>query len=84
MTEDDDRREEESRRIVRRIQQESDPSASLAARTLHRARRHLEAGDADPHDRVELWGTRIGRVLGLVLFVGLVVWLARLFLAGQS
>jgi hypothetical protein len=30
---------------------------------------------ADPSDPVEIWGKRIGRVLSVLLFIGLVAWL---------
>lgn len=69
----------EAQRILNRVQQESDPSGSLAARATKKMREHVAAGDADHSDWIELWGTRIGRVLGLVLLVVLLVSLARLF-----
>tara|TARA_R110002126_G_scaffold13441_9_gene58343 strand:- start:4686 stop:4931 length:246 start_codon:yes stop_codon:yes gene_type:complete len=36
---------------------------------------HFQAQDADADDRVEVWGTRIGRILSLVAFIGLAFWL---------
>ncbi|WP_328600456.1 hypothetical protein [Mesorhizobium xinjiangense] len=83
MTEDDDKRTGEARRILERLQAESDPSSTLTARAAKKARNHLTAADADRNDSVELWGTRIGRVLGLVVFVGLLVWLLFLLAEGQ-
>ena len=34
----------------------------------------------DPGDRIEYWGTRIGRALGLLAVAALMVWLALLLL----
>ncbi len=65
--------ETESRRIIARVGQETE--ASMASRATRRARDHLSAADAPEDDWVELWGTRIGRVLGLVVFAGIVGWL---------
>lgn len=63
------RDEEESKRIIRRVGQESE--ATMGARV----RRHLTGADADPDDWVEVWGTRIGRVLSIILAAVLVWWL---------
>ena len=38
---------------------------------------------ADRTDPIEVWGTRIGRILGLLLALGLMVWLV-LFLTRGS
>ncbi|MGQ2908379.1 MAG: hypothetical protein ACT6QU_10550 [Aliihoeflea sp.] len=59
----------ESKRIIRRVGQESE--ATMATRI----RRHMSGADADPDDWVEIWGTRIGRVLSVVLAAVLVWWL---------
>jgi len=65
-----DRDEEaESQRIIRRVGAESDASM------MQRARNHMAGRDKDETDAVELWGTRIGRWLGLALLVYLVWWL---------
>jgi len=69
------RNAEESRRILDRVARESDPSGSLAVRTARRVERHLRADDADQQDRIELWGTRIGRVIGTIALVLLGLWL---------
>ncbi|RST88315.1 hypothetical protein EJC49_01035 [Aquibium carbonis] len=73
---------EESRRILNRISQESDPSGSLAVRTAKRVERHMRGADADQADPIEVWGTRIGRGLSLVLFVVLLGWLVSYFMGG--
>lgn len=59
----------ESKRIIRRVGQESE--ATMATRI----RRHMSGADADPDDWVEIWGTRVGRVLSVVLAAVLVWWL---------
>ncbi|WP_315926134.1 hypothetical protein [Mesorhizobium sp. SP-1A] len=73
----DRQQERESRRILDRIARETEPGLSpLISRAVRNARDHVAAEDADPTDAVEVWGTRIGRVLGLVLAVAIMVWLA--------
>lgn len=72
----DTNRDIESRRILDRVAREADSGASpLVSRTTRRVHDHLTAADADPADRIEYWGTRIGRAIGLVVTIGLIVWL---------
>ena len=71
---------EESRRILDRIAKESDPSGSLAVRAVRRVERHMRAEDADQADPLEVWGTRIGRLFGIALFVVLTGWLLSHFM----
>jgi hypothetical protein len=73
---------DESRRILDRIARESDPSGSLAVRTARRVEKHMRAEDADQADPIEVWGTRIGRVIGIVLLVVLLGWLLSYFAGG--
>ena len=76
MANQDQDRETESRRILDRVMREADSGgSSMISRTARQARDHISAKDADPSDRIEYWGTRIGRVLGLVLCAILLVWL---------
>jgi hypothetical protein len=77
-------RDTESRRILDRIASEADSSAPppLVSRTAKRTRDHLTAADADPADPIEYWGTRIGRVIGLVVTIGLIVWLVIFLVRG--
>ncbi|HRP79734.1 MAG TPA: hypothetical protein PL183_11665 [Aquamicrobium sp.] len=66
--------EAESRRIIGRVGAESE--ASMARRVAdHMAGRDVQEGDAGGGDRVELWGTRIGRWLGVGLLVYIIWWL---------
>ena len=66
----------ESRRILERVARETTPGgASFIARTAKGARDHVAAADADRSDPIEVWGTRIGRTLGLIIAIGLLAWL---------
>ena len=75
----DDRESErraESRRILERVSQEAESGGHSAIdRAARRARDHVTAADVDRDDWVEYWGTRIGRILGRLLLVGLIAWL---------
>lgn len=66
--------EAESRRILNRVGAESE--ATMAQRVKRRVSDHMTARDAPEDDWVEVWGSRIGRSLGVLFFLGLVVWLA--------
>lgn len=82
--ESDKKRDVESRRILNRIAAESEAGgSSLVARSLDRTRKHFDASDADPADPIEIWGTRIGRGLGIILLVVMVGWLVSV-VASQS
>ena len=66
----------ESRRIIERVSRETDPGgSSFIARTAKGARDHVAAADTDQSDPIEYWGTRIGRALGLLIAIGLLIWL---------
>ena len=65
----DSERQAESRRIIGRVDAESDASM------VRRVQNHMTGRDAEEKDWAELWGTRIGRWLGLALLVYLVWWL---------
>jgi len=75
---DDEARRREADDILRRVRQETDPQTGASVeRIVLGARSHFWGGDADPNDRMEVWGTRIGRLAGLVVFVILAVMLLR-------
>lgn len=79
----DGERETESRRILNRVSREAESSnMSVVDRVAKRARDHVAAHDVDRADWAEYWGTRIGRVLGLVLIAGLAIWLVLFVLRG--
>ncbi|MER9964362.1 hypothetical protein NKJ72_26095 [Mesorhizobium sp. M0045] len=60
----------ESRRIIERVARETDPGG-----TSFLARDRVTAADADRSDPIEYWGTRIGRAAGLLIAIGLLIWL---------
>ncbi len=71
-----DENDRESRRILDRVERESDVvGRSALARTAEKARDHLAAADVDDRDGTEVWGTRVGRVLAIIAFAGLAIWL---------
>ncbi len=71
---EDRRRANESRRTLERVQRESETlGTSSIARTANRTRDHFLGDDQDPEDRVEVVGTRIGRILGLIAFIALAI-----------
>ncbi|KQT52610.1 hypothetical protein ASG54_10880 [Aureimonas sp. Leaf460] len=67
----------ESRAILKRIRQETEPQVGAGmAGMMGGVAKHFAARDADPADPIEVLGTRIGRLLGLVGFVTLAFVLA--------
>ncbi|GAA2835178.1 hypothetical protein EDC40_104546 [Aminobacter aminovorans] len=75
--------EKESRRILDRIARESEPGgASFVSRKTGEMRNHLSAADVDKSDPIEHIGTRIGRILGFLLTIGLVLWLINYLVRG--
>ncbi|MCO6391274.1 hypothetical protein GTW25_09565 [Aliihoeflea aestuarii] len=63
----DDNDKRESRRIINRVGQETE--ATMA----QRVRDHMEGRDADQNDWAEVWGTRIGRAMGVVILL-ILLW----------
>jgi hypothetical protein len=53
---------------------------STFVRQAEKASAHFSGADADPHDRVEVWGRRIGRGLSLIAFFGLLIYLSVTYL----
>lgn len=75
--------EKESRRILDRIARESEGGgASYMTRKTAEMRDHLAAADVDKADPIEHLGTRIGRILGFVLTIGLLLWLIHFLVRG--
>lgn len=70
----------EARRILERVQCEA--TGSLVQRRLARTARHLSAEDVDKTDAVEVWSTRIGRWLGSIITLAIIVWLIIYLLQG--
>ncbi|HWK13506.1 MAG TPA: hypothetical protein VNS02_03860 [Rhizobiaceae bacterium] len=65
-----DDRDPESGRILKRVDAETEA--------------RMPASQAEGSDWAELWGTRIGRVLAAILFIGLVWYLGISLLGGGS
>jgi hypothetical protein len=79
----DEDRQAESRRILDRVSREAHSAAfGLFGRGVEKARRHVAAADADQNDRIELWGTRIGRSIGLLVLATFLVWILIYLAAG--
>ncbi len=71
-----DDKEAESRRILQRIAGEAEAGgASFVIRSAKSAFDRVSAKDADRSDAIDYWGTRVGRTIGFLLAVGLMVWL---------
>ena len=71
---------EKSKRILERVEQQSETiGTSSMGRVADRVKDHLVAEDADQESWSEVWGTRIGRGLGLVFFVFLIGYLVKTY-----
>lgn len=76
-----DKKREDALRALDRVEAESETIVgSTFVRMAERARTHLSAGDKDEDDRIEVLGTRIGRGLGVVFAIGLVIYLVVTYL----
>jgi len=70
-----------SKRILERVAQESETiGTSSVKRVAERVKGHLSAEDTDENEWAELWGKRIGRTLGLVFVVVLIIYLLRTYI----
>ncbi|MDJ1159710.1 hypothetical protein QNA08_15910 [Chelatococcus sp. SYSU_G07232] len=74
------REDERAKEALQRVERDSETLASSSiARAAERARNHFAAEDAvgaaegGGTDRIELWGRRIGRALGLLIVLYLLV-----------
>jgi len=81
MSGEDAKRQAESRRILERLAREAEADG-VPARLARRGRDQPGAGDQDNEDWAEYWGTRIGRGLGVVLLVGLLIWIVLSLMRG--
>ena len=68
-----------SRQARRDLERLSEEGALLSAPKLKAKSKsvkgHFMARDIDPSDRIEVWGSRIGRILSLIAVFLLIVWL---------
>ena len=59
----------ESRRILERVARDSETiGASSMARVANRVSQHFRGEENPRDDAIEVWGKRIGRLLGLLVF----------------
>ncbi|MCW2308532.1 hypothetical protein [Rhodobium gokarnense] len=69
-------RKREADEALRRVERDSETiGTSSYTRVARQASDHFSGKDADPDDRIEVWGRRIGRIAGLIFFIGLVLYL---------
>ncbi len=66
---------EEARRILERLEREQAGTDGIVRRGLSHTAHHLSAADAPENDPIELWATRVGRGLGLLITLAIIVWL---------
>ncbi|TYC53718.1 hypothetical protein FMN50_14845 [Rhodobacterales bacterium] len=72
----DEKRRKEAIETLHKAQAESETVAgSTFVRIADRTKGHLGAADKDPNDPIEVWGSRIGRGLGVIFAIGLVIYL---------
>jgi len=64
--------ERESRRILERVAREAE-SGGIVQRATRRAQNHLAATDIGSDDRIEQWGTRIGRTIAALVSIAVIV-----------
>lgn len=74
-------RQREAKAALDRLDSQTETLGSSAfARMADKAKDHFTAENIDDHDdKIELWGTRIGRVAGLIFAIGLVIYLVRAY-----
>ena len=75
----------EARRDLERLAEQGEvigtsSMARSARASLERAGKHLGGADAPADDPIEVWGTRIGRGLGVLFFIGLLIYMAVTYL----
>lgn len=77
----DAERREQALRDLDRVTAESETVAgSTLVRMAQRAQNHLGAADKPENERIEVWGTRIGRAAGLLFAAGLLIHLLLTYL----
>ncbi len=80
---EDKSREAESQRILKRLQQEQTGAQGIVRRGFERTTSHFSADDAPHNDPLEVWGTRIGRLLGLLITLAIIGWLVFYLMQSQ-
>lgn len=81
----DEQRAEESRRILSQVEDESTAqSHGFLSRQFKHKMSHLNAEDVDGQDKVEIWATKVGRLLGFIITLGIIVWLIIYLMQSQT
>ncbi len=71
----------EAKRILERVAQESETVGTPSIkRVAERVKDHMSVQDADENEWTELWGKRIGRGLGAIFVVILIVYLVKTYI----
>lgn len=79
-----DDRQEESKRILERAHRDSETiGTSSMARTADRVSDHFKGSENPEDDRIEIWGKRIGRLLGLIAVIALTIHLVTTYILPQ-
>lgn len=68
-------RQRQMRHALHNAAQSEGVLRSSLASEANRARNHMMAAETEPHDPVELWAKRTGRLISLIFVLGLVVYL---------
>ncbi|AAL51402.1 hypothetical protein BMEI0220 [Brucella melitensis bv. 1 str. 16M] len=76
-------RQEEARRILERLEREHVGAEGIVRRGFFRTAQHLSAAGAPENDAIELWATRVGRGLGLLITLAIIVWLISYLMQSQ-
>ena len=65
-----------ARQVLDRVHRDAEVvGQSSLVRAAGKARSHFAAEDADTDDKAELWGKRVARVLSVIAFIFLAIWL---------
>ena len=72
----------ESRGAPQRRLREGRGGDFVMASKAQDARDHIMAADVDRADKIEYWGTRVGRMLGILLVLGLTAWMVLFLVRG--
>ena len=69
-------REREAKKALERVERDAEViGQSSLVRAAEKVRGHMSGADANPDDPVEIWGKRVGRILSVIAFIGLAIWL---------
>ncbi len=76
--------QEESKRILERAHRDSETiGTSSMARTADRVSDHFKGSENPEDDKIEIWGKRIGRLLGLIAVIALTIHLVTTYILPQ-